>query len=1155
MKREEYQVAEARAFVWNHLWRADSQSFVHCPILDVVEVDHNGNIPRWLFTTRDGEVKSKSAKNRNLSAALKSLRCHFDKCEAGFHGYFSNSNADQWYAVKGYEHLKELMESHASDMVIVPHPHPDGASAKFMEIKLWRDEKHVMLEPKIKCYWLSHASAAGKVQSRRKKDDQLLPEERLVCRNNALIATAHTFALSLLAHLEARAGVKISTLQFIAHVAEMPSLFPLGSVGGGGDAENGSTFRIHFHHANHLIFDSHSLGGPAAPSSSVGGGGGGGRRRSEQCSQSLGEFSTKLSSHGFLTRQASLTSSVASASTYIKPWTFCSGVFCTYAAIATDGSGAAEPSMGLDFEDGDVLAESQRAIQRHRPSVKFEDGAALAPPSSSSSAGASRGHSADGDADSRRGSASSARRSSTPAVVDMSSSAASEEQRDKNKAEALEDGGESRIGTLVPLKRNKLLYKNLVLVRDEIRRLEEIDRQYIDEAHNTSEKLDAIYSMREAMKEIWPLPLIRWWFGHGQFYALTHASKSGVGRLPATVNPEAIVPPSVMSKIEKQKLQEERRHSVGGAALGPSLVAGRRKNSLVSLATSDGEEASDASLSDDEDAVATAADGSTASKSTARRASHSHVRRPPKLPKEVPTAMSLGLPEAIANPLSTSNPAIPFSDKSNVHLSDAIYPSRQSLLNNPEDTKWFSLHHQDVTVCDRCYLVYCRLETFRKAKFQKIRELLRQEKREKLSPDEQRRRDRDIERRIFAQKQSTYKLSQAKPRRNDHGDIEPVAQHYHRVGGGGGRGGGGAPKGVLPPLPWRLNDDEERDRYMAPASHSMAEKLMKKMPLRSMSAESGLMHSADGSDEASEAAAGGGEDIDAAWEAMMRNAQGKAAGGGGGGGSYRLPPLGGGGSGSLSTGSLTSANGPLRKPTNVTMQQSLKVAVDQYTAEHLLHPWQRDLKRLKEALHEASGLTAAQQQQFLQQPQQQPTLAQQRAPLGSLSSQPSTASAATGVSSLTSSSSAATAGGGGSSKATLTKSVSFRFQGDESTNTSSSGTAGATSPSKLGRQNSFDASASYRPGTSAHGSSRGSMGSAGTFDKDGMRSYKQASSWSSSIPEFADSGASPLRSPTPKRPAVGIADARHVEEEEDDDDDDMDIAGGGLGWNPFVLSH
>eukprot|EP01033_Poteriospumella_lacustris_P010060 gene10060-7187_t len=883
MKREEYHVAEARAFVWNHLWHADSHSFVHCPILDVVEVDHNGNIPRWLFTSRDGEVKSKSAKNRNLSAALKSLRCHFDRCEAGFHGYFSHTNAEQWYAVKGYEHLKELMESHASDMVIVPHPHPEGVSAKFMEIKLWRDEKHAMLEPKIKCFWLSHASAAGKVQPRRKKDDQQLPEERLICRNNALIETAHSFALSLLAHLEARAGVKISTLQFVAHVAEMPSLLP----GGGVDAESGNTFRIHFHHANHLVFDSHSLGGPAgAASTSVGGGGGGGgRRRSEQYSQSLGEFSTKLSSHGFLTRQASLTSSVASSST------------------------------------------------------------------------------------------------STPAAIDMSSSGgAADEQRDKNKAEALADGGggESRIGALVPLKRNKLLYKNLVLVRDEIRRLEEIDRQYVDEAHNTSEKLDAIFSMREAMKEIWPLPLIRWWFAHGQFYALTHASKSGVGRLPATVNPEAIVPPSIMSKIEQRQLQDERRHSLvggggggggggaaGGAALGPQ---GRRKNSLVSLAASDGEgEASDASLSDnDEDA----ADGKSAAASgagNARRASHSHshssthVRRPPKLPKEAPTAMSLGLPEAIANPLSTRNPAIPFSDKSNVHLSDATYPSRQSLLNNPEDTKWFSLHHQDVTVCDRCYLVYCRLDTFRKAKFHKIRELLRQEKREKLSPDEQRRRDRDVERRIFAQKQSTFKLSQAKPRRNDHGDVEPVAHHYHRVSGGGrgggGGGGGGAPKGVLPPLPWRLNDEEERDRYLAPASHSMAEKLMKKLPLRSMSAESGLLRSTDGDgdgDDASEAAAGGGEDVEAAWDAMMRNAQGKAAAGGGGGGSsYRLPPLGGGGS--VSTGSLTSASGPLRKPTNVTAQQSLKVAVDQYTAEHLLHPWQRDLKRLKEALHEASS--------------------------------------------------------------------------------------------------------------------------------------------------------------------------------------------------------
>lgn len=1000
MKREDLHLPEARDFTWNHLWHAEAQSFLSCQILDAVHVAQTGELKKWLFTTRDGEVKSKSSKNRTIHNLLKALRCPVDRCEARFHGFYCTEAGQDWYQINGHEHLQSLLEAHASPMIIVPHPHVDGNGVKFLEIVCERDEKKAILEPKMKFYWLSHGSAAGKVKERHQRKDgsEFWPKERLQCRNNALNDEARRFALGMLSHLENRGNFRILRATFVVHINETISLAPSA------EGSTNSSFRIALHHARHLEFE-------------------GAQHQTRQKSDmvSTGEFSTKLSSHGFLARQASLSSVVSS--TYIKPWTFCDGVFCNYSVSDADSKPGF--SLDVDFEEGDIIAESQRAIARHRAE------------------GAESSSSVPNSAE------SSSRRRSNSDLTEL----------------AGDDGTLSNVGSFhpskippnlidtatqqsqaLPVKTNRILYKNLILVRDEIRRLELVDREHQndDAGHDTSEKLDSIYSMREAMKEIWPLPLIRWWFAQGQFY-VSHV-RGGVGRLPASINPETYLADSLANTVAQTLQQQQNKHS---------------------------------NISGDK----SAADDNLSS-----------------------TSQSKPLSTVSLNPYSSAHPSIPFSDKANAQLNDVSdYPDRRTLLNNPEDVKWFSLHHSHVTVCTNCYLVYCKLEKFRRQKHERMRESKLQDQRKQqrasgvagglsdaeyqaLSPEAQREHDRELERRIFAQRKAVYKLSQAKVRTDD-GQLPPRPQlkGVHR------RGGGGPPRNALPPLPWRLSEAHERERYLAPAANSTAEKLLQKQPMRSHSAS--LLESGGMGSISSIGSFGGlsGSVVDSSsysqslakneeWDAMVQQAQQKS----------RLQPL-------------------THKPvTNITPQHSLKVAVDQYTAEHLLHPWQRDLKRLKDALTDVSSGGSQ-----VQQPSAQPGL-----------TKPSQ-----GVS------------GGNPSKPTqLTKAVSFRLDTADPEEFQSSGFASRGASASTGA---LPAMSPYqRPSTSASSS----LLSGGSSRRDSESSTSQQAfarqmSWGS-VP---GSAALSLLG--------GGPDGSLAEHEEDDEDDEDDALPGqaALGWNPFVI--
>lgn len=933
---------EASSYVWDHLWKADDPVRTEFHILDVLQIGSNGVLTKWMFTTKEGCVKVKGLKKRNTQAVMKALKCCHDRCPVGFHGYFCTEKSNTWTKIPNQDGLRELVDSSGQALVIIPHPHPEQPNAKFLQVECIRPTD-TLQEPKFKYHFLSYSRATGKVKEKSPThhehshshhgDEHLsLPSELLPCRNQLLKETAKEYILQILNILETRGKCRIVNLTLILHMGEVLTFQP-------GEVTAINAFKVTLHHATQVSFLPHHHHHRDGGSSSIGG---------------IGELSTKMTSHGFLNRSMSLSSLGPSAtSTYIKPWTFCAGVFCHYTAM--DSEAQSGFGLDIDLDDENAVSEGQRAIARHKATTPGGD---------------------------LRADSGEAASSVVDDVMGITFNPSPKHHH------ASDHDGSSGAGgaTTVPIKTREILYKQLASVREEIKQLEAIDREFIDEAHDASEKLDSLYGMREAAKAIWPLPVVRWWFNRGQF-------------------------------------------EVRVSAIGNDI-----SHDLAKL-------------------------------------------------KDLP-------------------------------------------MNDFNQIKWFALHHSLVHVCECCYKVYCKLETYRKGRHEKARkELIRtqHQQEEELSLEEQRKKDREIEQRIFRQRQFMSKLSKSPHHKTNNGSYYSESLGSMKRS----KKSLGAPSNALPPLPWRLSNDEEREQYLQPTQGSLANHLLQRPVLKPLSSHG---HQTENDEQQQKSQQ---DQVVEEWQIMLQQHQER---------NNKLPAL------------------SLRPPTIVgTQNQQLKIAVDQYTAENLLHPWQRDLQRLKNVLNSVG-------------PPQAPAV-------------PS--SSGSGIAMTSGNESPGT----GNDSGKLPKAVSFKLQPDKlvknimhkqkrnekeeakklksramedenedeadediggmsdadmiaavhnngSISRNSLSTA-ATSSRPMTNHSASSSAVDLRPGTSAQnsrGSSAYGIMFSGHSSRDDLFSpgllHKQTS-WSA-IP--------------------GMAVPQEVEEENEDDDEDEDVTGAGhIGWSPFTL--
>jgi hypothetical protein len=119
---------------------------------------------------------------------------------------------------------------------------------------------------------------------------------------------------------------------------------------------------------------------------------------------------------------------------------------------------------------------------------------------------------------------------------------------------------------------------------------------------------------------------------------------------------------------------------------------------------------------------------------------------------------------------------------------------------------WF---YSGAKVCDRCYSVYRDLDRRREAS--QLALLRRQRKAAQVGLNETLQ-GKEIERRIFEQRRFASRMSRnLRPAAGGEDEANKTRSSQHNHPGGGVLVG--APKGVLPPLPWQLRDEQKRAEY------------------------------------------------------------------------------------------------------------------------------------------------------------------------------------------------------------------------------------------------------------------------------------------------------------------------------------------------------
>ncbi len=215
-----------------------------------------------------------------------------------------------------------------------------------------------------------------------------------------------------------------------------------------------------------------------------------------------------------------------------------------------------------------------------------------------------------------------------------------------------------------------------------------------------------------------------------------------------------------------------------------------------------------------------------------------------------------------------------------------------SNLDAKERNKWFSWYYSQVKVCESCYFIYQELESFRQTKTKQLQRNARLESDEyKMTAEQKKEKDREIERRIFQQRKLMTRLSKCKsaPALGESDEVEPFSLR------------GQNSNAALPPLaPWKATT-----RFNAEALHksSIAKHIMNK--------QIEFVRSNDS------------DDVDTLrrWEEVTNLPE-----------KPKLPPV-----------RVT------KKPPKKT------VSTDNYTANRLLHPWQRELGKLREQV--ANGVS------------------------------------------------------------------------------------------------------------------------------------------------------------------------------------------------------
>eukprot|EP01039_Chlorochromonas_danica_P006686 gene6686-7392_t len=554
----------AAHFVWSHLWSPHSTHYHEVDLLDTILLE-GGAVTGWLFTNREGEVRSKARRRWNESSVVDRLTAPNNSlC-----GFLSNGDHAGWKVVKDERLVRNLFASGGPRVALLAYGHLAGAPLTSLlrvdyEI-VFRTSTGVrtpfampaaepvssshsrmeaaagagggdMGKPRIRCWTLCDEVAVGrslqpaghgKENSSEQSLEELkavLPSHQVICRNAPLVKNAKDSILRLVKIVEAESGQR---------VGQLSAIYLLQDSNGAGEEAG---MRLWLHHVDKVsLLQGHR-----------------------------GQGAVMMSASALISSAASAASSIASfaaanqsvAQLLLKPSLQCAGDFCSYLTNNEEGR-AASPSHEDDLFD--IKTESLRAIQRHR-----------------------RLRLASSNADGEGGAAVEEEEEEQQQVYSMQPAVLRSNQQpsDNSSAASLAGGSSSLLSQeglarLVPRKEFSVLNKSIANAREEMVAVERIETDFnsncsVGEGKDESSRL---LEMKERLAAVWPPNIARWWLAAGRFLRRVRGVR--LGRVAAVTSR---APPSTNLANTAQVLRLT-------SSSAPAAV-GRKPQTLAPLASS-----------------------------------------------------------------------------------------------------------------------------------------------------------------------------------------------------------------------------------------------------------------------------------------------------------------------------------------------------------------------------------------------------------------------------------------------------------------------------------------------------------------------------------------------------------------------------------------
>lgn len=203
-----YEDVKASEFVWDSLWRSDQNSFVTFNILDAVQVGA-GDVSRWLFTSSEGLVKSKSKSRWTIDAVAE--RCIGDNTENRLRANISyQSSTLDWRCISKVQELAPFFEIdlHNKSSAVL-YGHVDGHVSYLESVY---EVITGLPAPKVTTFSLCGSKAKGSLFV---DDKQSLPSGKIKCLNKSLCASTKKNLTDLVRIVESRSNVKVLKMNVI----------------------------------------------------------------------------------------------------------------------------------------------------------------------------------------------------------------------------------------------------------------------------------------------------------------------------------------------------------------------------------------------------------------------------------------------------------------------------------------------------------------------------------------------------------------------------------------------------------------------------------------------------------------------------------------------------------------------------------------------------------------------------------------------------------------------------------------------------------------------------------------------------------------------------------------------------------------------------